>query len=81
MLLVRSAQNRPLVVTRGDLLGWSAATVIIVVSFCLAGVRIDQPDYASHFHPSLFAVGYALGIGVSARCLLRLPMSAFAKPS
>jgi hypothetical protein len=79
-ILYRSAHDRPLVVTRGDLLAWLAAAVIVVISFCFAGVRIDKPDYASHFHPSLFAVGYALGVTICVRSLLRQPTPAFAKP-
>jgi hypothetical protein len=80
-ILYRSAQDRPLVVTRGDLLGWLGSAMVIVVSFCLAGLHIGQPDYASHFHPPLFAVGFALGAATSVRSLLRLPVQAFAEPS
>ncbi|MBN1505676.1 MAG: hypothetical protein JW955_02455 [Sedimentisphaerales bacterium] len=73
MILVRSARGRSVVVTRGDLLGWLAAAVTVVVSFCLPGVQISQPDYASHFHPSLFAAGYALGIAACLRSFFRQP--------
>jgi hypothetical protein len=80
-ILYRSAQDRPLMMTRGDLIGWLAAAVVIVASFCLAGVQIDQPDYASHFYPPLFAVGFALGVATSVRSLLRSPVQALAEPS
>jgi len=80
-ILYRSAQGRPLLVTRWDMLGWLTAAVIIVVSFCLAGVQIDQPDYASHFHPAIFAVGYAIGVAASVMSLRRLPVQALAEPS
>jgi len=80
-ILYRSAQNRPLVVTLGDWLGWLVAAAAIVVSFCLAGMRIDQPDYASYFHPAVFAVGYAIGAAASVRSLRRFPVQAFAEPS
>lgn len=80
-ILYRSAQGRPLPVTRWDLLGWLAAAIVIMVSFCLAGVQIDQPDYASHFHPVLFAIGYALGVATSMRSLWRSPAQAVAEPS
>jgi len=80
-MLYRSAQDRPLRVTRGDLLGWLTAAVIIVVSFCLVGMQIDQPDYASHFYPPLFALGYALGVTVSARSLFRSLAGPSTQPS
>ncbi len=70
-ILYRSAQGRPVRVTRGDLLGGLTAAVIVVVSFCLPGVRIDQPDYASRFYPPLFAFGYAVGVTASLRSWLR----------
>jgi hypothetical protein len=79
--LYRSARDRPLVVTRWDVLGWLAAAVVITVSFCLAGARMDQPDYASHFHPALFAVGYAIGVTTSVMSLRRSPVRAVAEPS
>jgi len=80
-ILYRSEQDRPLVVTRVDWLGWLAAAILVVVSFCLAGLQIDQPDYASHFYPALFAAGYAAGVTISVRSLLRSPARAFAQPS
>jgi hypothetical protein len=79
-ILYRSAQRRPLAVTFVDWLGWLVAGVVIVVSFCLAGLQIRQPDYASHFYPPLFAFGYAVGVTASVRCLFRSPAPAFAKP-
>jgi len=81
VILYRSAQNRPLRVALSDWLGWTVAALIVVVSFCLAGVQINQPDYASHFYPPLFAFGCAVGVTVSVRSLLRSPAKAFAQPS
>lgn len=80
-ILYRSAQERPLAVTRGDLLGWLAAALVVVVSFCLAGLHMGRPDYASHFYPPLFAVGFALGVAASVRSLWRSPARALAQPS
>lgn len=73
-ILYRNAQGRPLVIARADWLGWSMAGVIIVVSFCLGGTHISEPDYADYFHPLLFAVGYAAGIAACARSWLRRPL-------
>jgi hypothetical protein len=80
-ILYRSAQNRPLVVTPGDWLGWMAAAIVVVVSFCLAGLHIDQTDYARHFDPVIFAIGYAMGVATSVRSWRRSPVQAFADPS
>ena len=81
VVLYRSAQNRPLTVALADWLGWLVAAIIVVVSFCLAGLEIGEPDYASHFHPALFAVGYAAGVTVSVRSVCRSPAQALAQPS
>ena len=61
-ILYRCAQGRPLTVMYTDWLGWSASLLIIMVSFCLGGTHITEPDYAQYFHWPLFAGGFALGI-------------------
>jgi hypothetical protein len=68
-------------VALADWLGWLASAVIVVASFCLAGLRIDQPDYATHFHPPLFAIGYVVGVTASVRSLCRPPAQALTQPS
>jgi hypothetical protein len=68
-ILYRCAHGRPLTVTRADWLGWSASLLTIVVSFCLGGTHITEPDYAQYFHWPLFAGGFALGIVFCARSL------------
>ncbi len=61
-ILYRCAHGRPLTVTYTDWLAWSASLLIIVVSFCLGGTHITEPNYADYFHWPLFSVGFALGI-------------------
>lgn len=61
-LLYRSARDQPLIITRRDWLVWPAGTIIMVISFCLGGTHVTQPDYAEYFHGPLFAVGYVLAI-------------------
>jgi hypothetical protein len=73
-ILYRSAQGRPLWVTRMDLLGWTAAAIVIAVSFCLGGLHMTEPNYATHFHPLLFAAGLAAGIIVCGRTMRRPPV-------
>jgi len=69
-ILYRCAHGRPLTVTHLDWLGWSASLLVIVVSFCLGGAHITEPNYAEYFRWPLFAVGYGLGIAICAKSLL-----------
>jgi len=68
-ILYRCAHGRPLAVTYMDWLGWSASLLIIVVSFCLGGTHITEPNYAESFHGPLCAVGFALGIATCVKSL------------
>lgn len=72
-ILHRSAHGRPLAVTLADWLGWLVAAIVIVVSFCLAGLHMSQADYAAHWRPAIFAIGFALGVTTSLRSLIRPP--------
>ena len=71
MILYRSARGRPLIVTLSDWLGWSAAVVIVTVSFCLGGTHIAEPNYAEYFSWPLFIAGCVVGAVTSARSLCR----------
>ena len=79
-ILYRCAQGRPLLVTYTDWLGWSASLLVIVVSFCLGGTHITEPDYTQYFQWPLFGVGFAVGAIVCVRSLrgraLAIPASA-----
>ena len=68
-ILYRSAQGFALAIRYTDWLGWLASTVIIIVSFCLGGMHVMEPDYAEYFRWPLFAVGYAVGIATCVRSL------------
>jgi hypothetical protein len=61
-ILHRTSRGRPLAVRPSDWLGWLAASIILVVSFCLPGPHMTQPDYAAYFHWWIYAAGLALGI-------------------
>lgn len=79
VILHRGAQGRPLRVTRADWLGWSMSLLVIMVSFCLGGTHITEPDYAQYFYWPLFGAGLALGLVVCARSLReRVPVVAAA---
>jgi len=68
-ILHRCAHGRPLTATRADWLGWSVSLFVIVVSFCLGGTHITEPNYAECFHWPLFGLGYGLGIAFCVRAL------------
>lgn len=68
-ILYRSAYGSPLMIRYTDWLGWLASTVIIIVSFCLGGMHVMEPDYTRYFRWPLFAVGYAVGIATCVRSL------------
>ena len=71
-VLHRSAQHRPLSIRWSDWLGWTAAAVILIVTFCLGGRHITQDDYRAFFPEPLFALGFGLGLIVCGRALRRV---------
>jgi len=71
VVLHRCAEGRPLIILGTDWFGWLAAAGIVVVSFCLGGRHITEPDHAEYFPPWLFAVGFGLGLGVCLNVLRR----------
>lgn len=75
-ILYRRASARPVTVARSDGLAWLAAAVIIVVSFCLGGSHVTEPQYSEYFYWPVFAVGYALALAASVRFLARPPAQA-----
>ncbi|UCF15975.1 MAG: hypothetical protein JSW59_00665, partial [Phycisphaerales bacterium] len=57
--------------TLSDWLAFGSSGLIIVVSFCIAGVHITETDFESYFYRSLFAAGLLLGILTFAKCCLK----------
>jgi len=70
VLLYRDSVGRPIRARSTDWLGFMAAAMIIVYSFCTAGPYVTEPDYASYFYWPLFAAGYIAAIVFFARCVL-----------
>ena len=71
VILYRCSCGRPVRATLPDWLAFSAAGLIVVVSFCLPGLHITEQDFASYFYRSLFAAGYLLGLVIFLKCLLK----------
>lgn len=71
IILYCSSGTRPVRATLMDWLGFIFAGLVVVVSFCTAGLHITEPDFQSHFHWPLFAVGHILAVALFLKCLLK----------
>ncbi len=71
VILYRSGCARPVKATLPDWLGFFVSGLIMIVSFCIAGVHATEQDFASHFYRSLFAAGYLLGVVTFVKCSLK----------
>jgi hypothetical protein len=71
VILYCSCFARPVKTSLWDWIAFSLSALIVIESFCIGGVHITEPDYASYFHRWLFAVGYLLGVVTFLRCLLK----------
>jgi hypothetical protein len=70
VILYRCSCGRSIRATLPDWLGFSAAGLIVVVSFCLPGLHSTEQDFESYFYRSLFAAGLLLGIATFVKCCL-----------
>jgi len=71
IILYRDCCGRPIKASRIDWLGFIAAAVIIVVSFCIPGPHIAEPDFQSYFYWPIFAAGLLAAIALFVKCLLK----------
>jgi len=71
-ILRRSTCRRPLSIGWSDWVGWAAAVLILILTFCLGGRQITQPNYRTCFPESLFALGLGLGLAICVRVLRRV---------
>lgn len=71
LLLFYHPSAKPFRLTRLDWLSFTIAGLAVVVSFCIAGLRITETDFSSHFYWPLFAFGCILAIAVFSRCFLK----------
>jgi hypothetical protein len=71
IILYRSSQARPLRPTLTSWLAFILAALVVVASFCIAGLHSAEPDFQSYFHWPLFAAGLLSTIALFAKCLLK----------
>ena len=71
VILVRSEANRPVRLGWGVGLTVVAGCGIIVLSFCIGGSHISDPDFAEYLYWPLFGAGYVLAVGGFARALAK----------
>jgi hypothetical protein len=71
IILYRDCCGRPVRASRIDWIGFIAAAVIIVVSFCIPGPHIAEPDFHSYFYWPLFAAGLLAAIALFVKCMLK----------
>ena len=71
VILVRSEANRSVRLGTGAGLAVVAGCGIIVLSFCVGGSHMTEPDFADYFYWPLFGAGYLLASGAIAWTLGR----------
>ena len=71
IILHRDHRDRPIRATWIEWLGFIAAAVVVIISFCIPGPHIAEADYQSHFHWPIFAAGHILAIALFIKCLLK----------
>ncbi|MHC4596476.1 MAG: hypothetical protein ACYS19_16235, partial [Planctomycetota bacterium] len=71
IILYRDSHARPIKPTLPDWLVLIGAGLVVVISFCIGGLHITEPDFKSYFYWPLFAAGLLLAIVVFLKCLLK----------
>jgi hypothetical protein len=72
-ILCRCSRGRPVRASGLDWLGFCLASLLIVVSFCIAGQHITAEDFQSYFYWPIFALGYLSAVALFLKCLLKSP--------
>jgi len=69
IILYKDSRGRILNVKYWDWLGFTLAGLVVVASFCIAGLHITKVDFKDHFYWSLFALGNISAIALFLKCL------------
>jgi hypothetical protein len=71
IMLYRNSCGVPLTVGLIDVVVFSLAALVVVVSFCIAGLHVEESDFQSYFYWPLFVSGNAAAIVLFLKCLLK----------
>jgi len=71
IILYRDSLGRSLKVTALDWLFFIAASLIVVVSFCIGGSHITQQNFNSYFYWPLFVIGNILAVLTFLKCCIK----------
>ena len=71
VILYRCRLGKGLKVTPADWIGFPLATLVVLASFCAAGLHITEPDFQTHFSWPLFALGLVSAVALFVRCILK----------
>jgi hypothetical protein len=71
VMLYLNSRGSSLKVSLFDWFAFLASGIIVVVSFCIAGLHSTEQDYASYFYRLAFAAGYLLALAIFMRCFLK----------
>jgi hypothetical protein len=71
IILHHSQADLPVRLRKAEAIVLVTGCTIIVLSFCIGGSHITEPDFADYFYWPLFVAGYGLAIGICARALAR----------
>jgi hypothetical protein len=71
IILLYSSRDRPIKATLLDWLAFFVSSVVVIVSFCIAGLHVTEQDFESYFYWPLFAAGYLSAVAIFLKCLLK----------
>ena len=70
VILYRSSHARAIKANLLDWLAFFLSGLIVVASFCIAGMHVTEQDFESYFSWPLFAVGYFFSVATFLKCYL-----------
>ncbi len=71
VILYLDSEQKVVRLSRFEELGFFVACLIIVISFCIAGLHITKPNFAYYFSWPMFLAGLISAIMLFLRCILR----------
>ena len=71
IILYSDCCANPIKVTLTEWFAFVIAGLVVVVSFCVAGLHITKPNFESYFYWPIFALGNISAIALFLKCLLK----------